>query len=65
MLINGAYDVGEQLLLNTNNVRWKSPGTPELMPRWMGPYKVLEGVGHVAYLLAMPASAKMHPGFHV
>jgi len=59
------YDVGEQLLLNTKNVRWKYPGTPKLMPRWMGPYKVLERVGPVAYLLDLPASEKMHPVFHV
>ncbi len=35
------YDVGEQLLLNTKNVRWEGPGTPELMLRWTGPYQVL------------------------
>ena len=34
------YDVGEQHLLNTKNVRWKYPdGTRKLMPRWMGPCK--------------------------
>ena len=59
------YDVGEQLLLHTNNVQWKSPATPKLMPRWMGPCKVLQGVGHVAYLLVMPASEKTHPMLYV
>jgi len=59
------YDVGEQLLLNTRNVRWKYLGTPKLMPRWMGPYKVLERIGPVAYLLDLPISEKMHPVFYV
>ena len=49
----------------TKNVRWKHPGTPDLMPRWMRPYKVLESDGHVAYLLDLPASEKMHPMCHV
>ncbi len=59
------YDVGEMLLLNTRNVRWKSRGTPKLMPRWVGPYKVLERVGPVAYRIDLPASMTMWPVFHV
>ena len=59
------YDVGADLMLNTKNVRYRSPGTPKLMPRWVGPYKVLERVGKVAYHLALPVELKMHPVFHV
>ena len=50
------YNVGEKLLLSTRNVRWKSLGAPKLMPRWIGPFKVLERVGKVAYRLDLPAS---------
>ena len=59
------YDVGEQLLWNTCNVRNRSPGCSKLMPRWIGPFKVLETVGKVAYRMELPLELKMHPVFHV
>ena len=51
-------------MLNTNNVRHRSPGTPKFMPRWMGPFRVLKRDGKVAYCLALPAELRMHPVFH-
>ena len=59
------FEAGEQLMLNTKNVRNKNPGCPKLMPRWIGPFKVLERVGKGAYRLNLPLELKMHPVFHV
>ena len=61
------FAVGEQVLLNTRNIRLQAPrgGTPKLMPCWIGPFPVVEKVGSVAYRLDLPTSLKMHPVFRV
>lgn len=41
---DASYQVGDKLLLNTKNVRFKSPGAPKLVPRWIGPFTVLQRI---------------------
>lgn len=59
--------MSEQVLPNTKFIRLQVPcgGTAKLMPRWIGPFRIAEKVGKVAYRLDMPANLKMHPVFHV
>ena len=37
----------------------------KLSPKYYGPYKVLQKIGSMAYILELPASSWVHPIFHV
>ena len=56
---------GEQVWLNPKHLWIKTPGTRKLLPRFVGPFEVLEKVGEVAYRLKLPPKMKVHDVFHV
>ncbi|GMF44209.1 unnamed protein product [Phytophthora fragariaefolia] len=60
------FDVGNQVLLSTANLADFHAGTTKkkLGPRWIGPYNVIEQVGHDYYRLKLPTGVKFHPVFH-
>jgi hypothetical protein len=60
------FTVGDMVMLDTRNIKLRTPGAQKLMPKYIGPFKVLERFGPVAYKLDLPHNMhRMHPVFHV
>ena len=62
------YEVGDKIFLKVSSwrkiLRFGQKG--KLSPRFIGPYEILERIGHVTYRLALPLElAKLHDVFHV
>jgi hypothetical protein len=56
---------GDLVLLNSKNLRIHTTGTRKLLPKWVGPFRVLERIGPVAYRLELPPNMRCHAVFHV
>jgi hypothetical protein len=57
--------LNDMVLLSTKNIDLKNPGTKKLLPKWMGPFKIIQEVNPVAFKLELPANlARLHPVFH-
>lgn len=67
------FNVGDYVMLDTRNIKFKGPDLEDkkrnrgkLMPRFIGPYKVIAKHGPVAVQLELPTEMKrLHPTFHV
>lgn len=61
------YKVGDKVLLSTKDINLYIPdgGTKKLIPKYIGPFDVLERLGTVAYRLKLPSNLNIHPVFHV
>ena len=64
-LQDSAFLEGDYVWLSTINIRRRFTGTPKLMPRYVGPFKVLRLVGETSYKLDLKETGKrMHDVFH-
>jgi hypothetical protein len=64
------FSVDDRVLLSTKNLqikgsRKKAQRNRKLLPKYVGPFVVVERVGRVAYRLDLPSTMKVHPVFHV
>ena len=60
--------VGDYVLLNRHYLTidaYRQVKLKKLLPRWIGPYKVLEIVSPVSFRLELPAKSTAHPVFHI
>ena len=51
--------------LNSQHVTLKAVGTRKLLPKWLGPFKILAKPSPVNYVLDTPAHYRIHTTFHV
>jgi hypothetical protein len=64
--VERTYKVGDKVLLSTKYLNPKHSETNrKLLPKWIGPFKVVQVVGPVAYELKMNPGWRVHPVFHV
>jgi hypothetical protein len=64
--VEKVYKVGDKVLLSTKYLNVKhSEKSRKLLPKWIGPFEVVQVVGPVAYKLKMYPGWRVHPVFHV
>ena len=59
------FEPGQLVLLNTKHLRKSVKGPRKLLPRWVGPYRIVRMVGTVAAQLHLPPAMRVHHTFHV
>jgi hypothetical protein len=59
------YQVGDEVMLSTKNIRLRAVGTPKLLPRYVGPFNVVKVISRTAVKLELPELWRVHDVFHV
>jgi hypothetical protein len=62
---DAALSVNSEAVLSTAGLNLKIAGTNKLTPKWIGPFKVLERIGPVAYRLELLDCTRIHDVFHI
>ena len=59
------FEVGDEAVLSTRNIRVNQHLLSKLCWHWIGPYRVARVISPVAYGLDLPPTWWIHPVFHV
>jgi hypothetical protein len=64
--VDRVYKVGDKVLLSMKYLNLKhSESSRKLLPKWFGPFEVVQVVGPAAYKLKINPGWRVHPVFHV
>lgn len=58
------FKLGDKVMLSTTNLK-KWDRAPKLLPKFIGPYKIIKVISDVAYELELPKNMKIHNSFHI
>jgi hypothetical protein len=59
------FNLGDKVLLSTKNIVLKKGSSRKLLPRFIGPFSVIEQINTVAFKIDLPAGLRMHNVFHI
>jgi hypothetical protein len=59
------FNVGEKVMLNTQNLKLLNQPSKKVRSRYIGPYNIIEKISSQAYKLDLPLSMKVHFVFHI
>lgn len=62
------FNINDLVLLKNTNINpevYTNSSTKKLLPKYSGPYKIIEKIGKVAYKLELGDKIRAHPVFHV
>ena len=59
------FDVGERVMISTQNLKLVNQPSKKFCSRYVGPYKIIEKISSQAFKLDLPSNMKVHPVFHI
>jgi len=59
------FNEGDWALLSAEGIATHTGPSRKLAPRWLGPFRVHKVISPLVYELALPATVKYHPVFHI
>jgi hypothetical protein len=59
------FNVGEKVMLNTQNLKLLNQPSKKFRSRYIGPYKIIDKISSQAYKLDLPSNMKVHHVFNI